>query len=88
MKETYGSDAEDDSSSESEDEFAEALNPKLEKQFFRLLAKVKTKDPILYDKEEKFFSDRSYSSDIDSEVRVLSFNPIVDTGIKNLQRLV
>ena len=63
MKDKYGKDGEEsDSSSESEDDMAEAVNPKLEKDFFRVLAQVKAKDPMVYRKDAKFYDDLTDSS--------------------------
>ena len=68
LKDKYGDEAakkslngreEDDSdeSSSSEDETAEALTGQIEKDFFKTLAYLKTKDPKLYDGKTSFFKD-------------------------------
>lgn len=70
MKEKYGDGEQMESSSsesEDEDEDAEAINSKLEKDFFHTLACIKKKDPSLYKSDEKFFHQSSSDS---SEVKV------------------
>nr|CAG4637774.1 EOG090X05XL [Chydorus sphaericus] len=46
--------ADDNTSSESEDE-GDGWNSDVEKQFFQTLASLKTKDPSIYDSKQKFF---------------------------------
>ena len=64
LKDKYGEDAakknldnalEEDSSDESEDDEAEALTEEVEKDFFKTLAMLKTKDPRIYDGKTTFF---------------------------------
>ncbi|XP_078487987.1 protein KRI1 homolog [Ciona intestinalis] len=58
LKDKYGNtDALESSSSESEDETAEGVNPKLEKDFFDTLAQLKRKDKTIYEKDRKFFKE-------------------------------
>ena len=58
MKETYGSDAEEEESeedsedAESEDEDGEQLTPAMDAAILRTLAKIKRKDPEIYDKDK------------------------------------
>ena len=67
LKDKYGEDAakrnlddalgdDDESTSESEDEDAEALTEEVEKDFFKTLAMLKTKDPRIYSQETTFFT--------------------------------
>ncbi|CAK8676043.1 unnamed protein product [Clavelina lepadiformis] len=66
LKDKYGNVNQVDSSSgESEDDKAEAINSKLEKDFFRTLVQIKNKDPILYKKDEKFFHESSSENDLE-----------------------
>ncbi|XP_071952432.1 protein KRI1 homolog [Antedon mediterranea] len=57
LKDRYGEDAVDQSSSssESEDEDAEALTPQLERDFLKTLSYVKSHDPRIYKKDEIFY---------------------------------
>ncbi|XP_055347316.1 protein KRI1 homolog isoform X2 [Paramacrobiotus metropolitanus] len=58
LKDKYGDEPmPESSSSESEDEDAEALTPAIERDFFKTLAVLKSKDPGVYDKTRKFFED-------------------------------
>uniref|UniRef100_H2YGX2 Protein KRI1 homolog n=1 Tax=Ciona savignyi TaxID=51511 RepID=H2YGX2_CIOSA len=68
LKDRYGNaDALESSSSESEDEMAEAINPRLEKDFFNTLAILKRKDKEIYDKDKNFFKESpEHLSDNDS----------------------
>ena len=50
-----------ESSSEEEDEDAEALTPQVERDFLRTLSLIKSKDPRIYDKEVSFFTEGSCS---------------------------
>ena len=69
LKDKYGEDAakksleealeDDDSDSESEDEDAEALTEQVEKDFFKTLAMLKTKDPRIYDGKTTFYEQGS-----------------------------
>ena len=61
---------EESSSSESEDDEAEAINPEFEKKFFHVLAQLKSKDPALYENDEKFFDKNSSSEESSCEVIV------------------
>ena len=51
------------STSESEDEDAEALTEQVEKDFFKTLAALKTKDPRIYDGKTQFYEEASSSKD-------------------------
>ena len=62
MKEKYGSDAEEDEESEedseeaeSEDEDGEELTPAVDAAIFRTLAKIKRKDPSIYEQGKDVF---------------------------------
>jgi len=60
LKQKYGNvDASNDesSTSESEDEDAEAITPQLERDFLRTLALIKKKDPKIYEKDAKFYEE-------------------------------
>ena len=50
----------DSSSSEEEDEGAEALTPQVEKDFLRTLSLIRSKDPSIYDSQVSFFSKGVY----------------------------
>nr|CAB3260077.1 protein KRI1 homolog [Phallusia mammillata] len=65
LKDKYGQ--QDSSSSESEDEQAEAINKKLEADFFKTIACLKRKDPVIYNKDAKFFADIPVSSNSGDE---------------------
>lgn len=47
---------EDDETSESEDENAELLNENVSTKFLKTLARIRTKDPAIYQKDEAFFN--------------------------------
>jgi protein KRI1 len=60
VKERYGSDAEEDEEedseeAESEDEDGEELTPAVDAAILRTLAKIKRKDPEIYDAEKGIF---------------------------------
>ena len=59
MRDKYGKEAVDSSgdssSSEVEDEDAEALTSDVERDFLRTLSLLKSKDPSIYDSQTKFF---------------------------------
>ena len=62
MKEKYGSDAEEDEESEedseeaeSEDEDGEELTPAVDAAIFRTLARIKRKDPSIYEQGKGVF---------------------------------
>ncbi|VEN38855.1 unnamed protein product [Callosobruchus maculatus] len=61
LKTKYGDEVEnsDDSSSSSDDEDAVELTEQLEKNFFKTLACLKSKDPRIYDKNTTFFDDEN-----------------------------
>ncbi|KAL4236583.1 KRRI-Interacting protein 1 [Mactra antiquata] len=65
LKNKYGDEDESDdsSSSESEDENAEALTEQLDKDWLRTLSALKSKDPIIYQKDVKFYHDDDEDSD-------------------------
>ncbi|XP_071478774.1 protein KRI1 homolog [Diadema antillarum] len=58
-KDKYGADIdeEDSSSSETEDEDAEGLTPQIERDFFRTLSIVKSKDPKMYQTDVHFYEE-------------------------------
>ena len=57
-KELNGNDDDsDDESSSSEDEEAEALTEQMEKDFFKTMAYLKSKDPKIYDGKTTFFEE-------------------------------
>jgi len=60
VKEKYGSDAEEDDEedseeAESEDEDGEELTPAVDVAILRTLAKIKRKDPVIYEAEKDIF---------------------------------
>lgn len=61
MKDKYGSDAElqededDSEEDESEDEEGEQLTPAMDVAIIRTLAKIKNKDPTIYDVQKNVF---------------------------------
>ncbi|QRV84027.1 Kri1 family protein [Ceratobasidium sp. AG-Ba] len=65
LKEKYGSDfeeeapEEDSESDESEDEYGEELTPAVDAALLRTLAKIRRKDPEIYDSNIKVFSEES-----------------------------
>ena len=66
VKEKYGSDVEegdegeeDSEELESEDEDGEELTPGVDAAILRTLAKIKRRDPEIYDKEKAVFEGRS-----------------------------
>ena len=65
--------ADESSSSESEDEDAEEIDPKFEKKFFHVLAQLKSKDPAVYEQEENLFNDDSSGQTDTSEVRLFTY---------------
>ncbi|OQV12823.1 Protein KRI1-like protein [Hypsibius exemplaris] len=68
LKDKYGADAEEPetSSSESEDEDAEAITPQTERDFFKTLAILKSDDPRIYDKQQKYYEDSPEPSTLSS----------------------
>lgn len=64
LKDRYGDDVEEDSSStsEDEDENAEQLTTEIEKSFFKTLSCLKKKDPRIYDPSINFFNNEASSS--------------------------
>nr|CAH7759206.1 unnamed protein product [Callosobruchus chinensis] len=61
LKTKYGDEGElsDESSSSSDDEDAVEITEQLEKNFFKTLACLKSKDPRIYDKNTTFFNDEN-----------------------------
>ncbi|CAB4031483.1 KRI1 homolog, partial [Paramuricea clavata] len=59
LKDKYGENEDEDSesTSESEDEDAKELNTEKERDFLKTLALIKNKDPKIYNKDTKFYSD-------------------------------
>lgn len=63
MKDKYGSDFEEDDenfttdseSDQSEDEYGEELTPTMDAAIFRTLARIKRKDPEIYDTKKGIF---------------------------------
>ena len=62
MKDKYGSDAElgdedeeDEEDDESEDEYGEELTPAMDVAILKTLAKIKNKDPEIYDSSKNIF---------------------------------
>lgn len=62
MKDKYGSDAEEDDEeedsedAESEDEDGEELTPAVDAAILRTLARIKRKDPAIYEQEKEVFN--------------------------------
>ncbi|XP_048585229.1 protein KRI1 homolog isoform X2 [Nematostella vectensis] len=70
LKAKYGESAtadQESSSSETEDEDAEALTAQKEKDFLKVLAMLKKKDPKIYDKDATFYESDDSSSSNDKE---------------------
>ncbi|CAF4305002.1 unnamed protein product, partial [Rotaria sordida] len=59
----YGSDIEDDSDEESEDENAQEWTNEVEKEFLRCYSILKKRDPKIYDSNTTFFNLSSSSND-------------------------
>jgi protein KRI1 len=61
VKDKYGSDAvlseddEDDSEDETEDEDGEELTPAMDVAVLRTIAKIKNRDPVIYDSKKNVF---------------------------------
>lgn len=60
MKDKYGSDAEldedeEDSEEETEDEDGDELTPAIDVAMLRTLAKIRSKDPSIYDSKKNIF---------------------------------
>lgn len=51
----HGSEGEDDSEDETEDEEGEELTPAVDAAFFRTLARIKEKNPAIYDAQKAIF---------------------------------
>jgi len=94
LKDKYGEDAakksleeamEDASDSESEDDDAEALTEQVEKDFFKTLAMLKTKNPKIYDKETKFYKEEASKGKGPGTSKSSSSKPLT---IGDLQRKV
>jgi protein KRI1 len=75
VKDKYGDVDEDEESSETEDEDAREMTEEVEKEFFKALSLVKSRDPKIYDKEKcRFFEiekkdDTSDSSPVNSKTK-------------------
>jgi len=63
LKHKYGDNVDDESSSESEDETAEALTPQLEEDFMATLSMIKSKDPNIYNKETIFYNEKQKNAE-------------------------
>ncbi|CAF1589338.1 unnamed protein product [Adineta ricciae] len=63
----YGSDVEDDSDEESEDENGEEWTEDVEKEFLRCYSILKKRDPKIYDSNTKFFNTSSSSDKPDEK---------------------
>lgn len=57
VKEAFAGDGSESSTSESEDENGELLNPKVEDEFYKIIPMIATKDPRVYDPNAKFFEE-------------------------------
>ncbi|XP_041475852.1 protein KRI1 homolog isoform X3 [Lytechinus variegatus] len=64
-KDKYGDydEGDESSSSETEDEDAEGLTPQIEKDFFKTLSIIKSRDPKMYTKDIKFYHSEDSGSD-------------------------
>ncbi|XP_074642032.1 protein KRI1 homolog [Tubulanus polymorphus] len=90
FKDKYGEEALDDgeissSSSESEDDDAEALTPDIEKAWMKAYAAVKTKDPKIYSKEVTFFNEKFNS---ENDVKGKKSNKQKPMYLKDYERKV
>ncbi len=65
----YGSDVEDDSDGESEDENAEQWTDDVEKEFLRCYSILKKHDPKIYDPNTTFFNTPSSSNNHNETVK-------------------
>ncbi|KAH3721145.1 protein KRI1 homolog [Dreissena polymorpha] len=68
LKDKYGDEGDSgSSSSETEDDDAEALTDELERDWLRTLAALKSKDPKIYQKDFRFFNDEKETVDEEKE---------------------
>ncbi len=65
----YGSDIEDDSDQESEDENAEEWTNEVEKEFLRCYSILKKRDPKIYDGNTTFFNTPSSSDNHNETIK-------------------
>jgi len=65
----YGSDIEDDSDEESEDENAEEWTNEVEKEFLRCYSILKKRDPKIYDANTTFFNTPSSSDNHNETIK-------------------
>ncbi|KAJ8327029.1 hypothetical protein BDV3_000159 [Batrachochytrium dendrobatidis] len=54
----YGTDSEDESDDEPEDEFGELVTPQVDAQIMKTIAMIKSKNPEVYNPEVSFFSEK------------------------------
>ncbi|XP_066498240.1 protein KRI1 homolog [Hoplias malabaricus] len=91
LKDRFGDKDEESSSgssdSDSEDESEIELDPRLEKDFYRTLSLLKKKDPKIYQKDAKFFSEEASSSGSDEKPSISS-KAVKPMFIKDYERKV
>ncbi|KAM8793880.1 protein KRI1 homolog [Eudromia elegans] len=86
LKDRYGDDGGSDSSSESDSSSSdERPDPRLERDFYRTLALLKTRDPRIYQPDTTFYSPPGSSSESDTEPRERPERPMF---LKDYERKV
>jgi hypothetical protein len=93
VKEKYGSDADTDNldagdsdseSDESEDEDGEELTPALDAAILRTLARIKARDPGIYDTDRHVFEGTTFIFTSSPPPSSSTHNPIIDRGARQV----